>query len=184
MNDLMIDLETLSTAPGAHILSLGAVWFDRATGELGPELYVVTDPGVTNGEIDADTVCFWSWQSGAARRAVFAPECETVTLGGLLRCLNHFIDCHWDRDLQTPTLWSRGYKDPEWLDEAYRRERIQPSYQFRWWADQRTVMKLTGSAHVAVPGVEHHALDDCKAQILDLVHAMSWISVAWPLQED
>lgn len=32
-NNLMVDLETLSLRPDAHILSIGAVWFDPNTGE-------------------------------------------------------------------------------------------------------------------------------------------------------
>lgn len=35
MNDISFDLETLGTAPNALILSIGAVQFDRKTGELG-----------------------------------------------------------------------------------------------------------------------------------------------------
>lgn len=35
MNHLAIDLETLSLEPNAHILSIGAVFFDPATGAMG-----------------------------------------------------------------------------------------------------------------------------------------------------
>lgn len=167
-DDLMIDLETLSLQPDAHILSLGAVWFDRYTGKLGPELYVVTDPTETNGHIDSVTVAWWAQQGGAARREVFAPPGETVTLGGLLRCLNHFIDSHWDRNLQSPTLWARGHMDPIWLEAAFHRENIGCEYDFRWWADQRTIEKVTGVTAQTLDGVQHHALDDCKQQIADL----------------
>ena len=44
MNHLAIDLETLSLEPNAHILSIGAVFFDPATGEMGDSFYVEIDP--------------------------------------------------------------------------------------------------------------------------------------------
>lgn len=37
--DLMIDLETLDTAPTAVVLSIGAVVFDPYTGARGPSFY-------------------------------------------------------------------------------------------------------------------------------------------------
>ena len=43
MNDVMVDLETLSTKPNAAIVSIGAVFFDPKTGELGDTYYQVID---------------------------------------------------------------------------------------------------------------------------------------------
>ena len=40
MNHLAIDLETLSLEPNAHILSIGAVFFDPATGAMGDMFFV------------------------------------------------------------------------------------------------------------------------------------------------
>ncbi len=40
MNDLMLDLETGALTPDAVIFSIGAVIFDRNTGETGKTLHV------------------------------------------------------------------------------------------------------------------------------------------------
>lgn len=41
MNNLMIDLETMGKKPNAPIVSIGAVFFNPQSGELGPEFYAV-----------------------------------------------------------------------------------------------------------------------------------------------
>ena len=41
MNHLMIDLETMGNKPNAPIVSIGAVFFEPSTGELGDEFYRV-----------------------------------------------------------------------------------------------------------------------------------------------
>lgn len=70
MMDVMIDLETLGTAPGSAIVAIGAVAFDPASRELGaPATCRITAAscqhfGLT---IDADTVEWWLKQSDAAR---------------------------------------------------------------------------------------------------------------------
>ena len=41
MKGVMVDLKTVGRRAGCGILSIGAVAFDAATGQLGPEFYVV-----------------------------------------------------------------------------------------------------------------------------------------------
>ena len=41
MNHLMIDLETMGNKPNAPVVSIGAVFFEPSTGELGEEFYHV-----------------------------------------------------------------------------------------------------------------------------------------------
>ncbi|POO54357.1 hypothetical protein CPJ18_02345 [Agrobacterium rosae] len=62
MLDLMIDIETLGTAPGSVILSVGAVTFNAETGEFGEGFYAAVEPqsavdmGLT---IDVSTLKWW-----------------------------------------------------------------------------------------------------------------------------
>ena len=46
MKQLMVDLETLSTRPDAAIIAIGAVYFDKVTGETGDEFYCTITRGV------------------------------------------------------------------------------------------------------------------------------------------
>jgi hypothetical protein len=43
MNNLMLDLETMGNKPNAPIVAIGAVFFDPATGELGPQFYTAVN---------------------------------------------------------------------------------------------------------------------------------------------
>ncbi len=44
MNDVMLDLETLGTRHDAMIISIGAVYFERETGLIGPGFSMNVNP--------------------------------------------------------------------------------------------------------------------------------------------
>ncbi|EOV6122752.1 3'-5' exoribonuclease, partial [Escherichia coli] len=52
---LMIDLETMGKNPDAPIISIGAIFFDPQTGEMGPEFSKTIDLETAGGVIDRDT---------------------------------------------------------------------------------------------------------------------------------
>ncbi|HGZ0763228.1 TPA: 3'-5' exoribonuclease, partial [Escherichia coli] len=51
---LMIDLETMGKNPDAPIISIGAIFFDPQTGEMGPEFSKTIDLETAGGVIDRD----------------------------------------------------------------------------------------------------------------------------------
>ncbi|EOB3134235.1 3'-5' exoribonuclease, partial [Escherichia coli] len=53
---LMIDLETMGKNPDAPIISIGAIFFDPQTGEMGPEFSKTIDLETAGGVIDRDTI--------------------------------------------------------------------------------------------------------------------------------
>ena len=73
MNHLMIDLETMGNKPNAPIVSIGAVFFEPSTGELGEEFYRVVSlkSSMDGGAVpDPDTIMWWMQQSEEARSAI------------------------------------------------------------------------------------------------------------------
>ncbi|EJJ8002063.1 3'-5' exoribonuclease, partial [Escherichia coli] len=60
---LMIDLETMGKNPDAPIISIGAIFFDPQTGEMGPEFSKTIDLETAGGVIDRDTIKWWLKQS-------------------------------------------------------------------------------------------------------------------------
>ncbi|MCM4863587.1 3'-5' exoribonuclease, partial [Escherichia coli] len=56
---LMIDLETMGKNPDAPIISIGAIFFDPQTGEMGPEFSKTIDLETAGGVIDRDTIKWW-----------------------------------------------------------------------------------------------------------------------------
>ncbi|EIW7110781.1 3'-5' exoribonuclease, partial [Escherichia coli] len=67
---LMIDLETMGKNPDAPIISIGAIFFDPQTGDMGPEFSKTIDLETAGGVIDRDTIKWWLKQSREAQSAI------------------------------------------------------------------------------------------------------------------
>ncbi|EFV7194683.1 exonuclease, partial [Shigella flexneri] len=63
---LMIDLETMGKNPDAPIISIGAIFFDPQTGDMGPEFSKTIDLETAGGVIDRDVIKRWLKQSREA----------------------------------------------------------------------------------------------------------------------
>ena len=96
MNNIMLDLETMGSGPRAAIVSIGAVFFDLQTGELGAEFEVAVDlrESVKFGEMNADTVLWWLEQSDEARRQVTegTKEGRRLFLSHALNTFTEFVE--------------------------------------------------------------------------------------------
>ena len=171
MNDLMVDIETLGTTPDAAIISLGAVWFDPRSDEMGAELYRVIDPRQRR-HIDPDTVLWWFGQpSGSnpfARRAAMHP------LPDALEDLSVFIA----QNTGPVRLWSQGAAfDGVLLEDAFRQHgRVAP---WKFWdvRDTRTVYDMAGDDDRTAL-VAHHALEDAKAQARRVQRCFAKLGIA------
>ncbi|EPS8164668.1 3'-5' exoribonuclease domain-containing protein, partial [Escherichia coli] len=86
---LMIDLETMGKNPDAPIISIGAIFFDPQTGDMGPEFSKTVDLETAGGVIDRDTIKWWLKQSREAQSAIMTDE---IPLDDALLQLREFID--------------------------------------------------------------------------------------------
>lgn len=177
MKDISFDIETLGIGPEAMILSIGAVKFDRVTGELGEEfsrVIDITDP-LGGGTIDASTVVWWMDKPQAVRDAVFGKEVERVPLRQALAEFSEFIGFTEDLpDGEYPDvqLWQRGDKDNQWLTSAYAGMQLQLPYHYGQVSDQRTLCDLfTPFLPDQDEGQWHCALYDARYQAQCLVAA-------------
>lgn len=96
MNNLMIDLETMGKKPNAPVVSIGAVFFEPQSGEIGPEFYtaVSLESAMEQSAVpDGDTIIWWLRQSPEARAAICA---DAVSVTTALVEFNEFITCHAD----------------------------------------------------------------------------------------
>lgn len=168
-NNIMLDLETLSSAPDAVIVSIGAVTF-RVDGEptIAEErkLFSIIVDGASaqeaGGHIDARTVAWWLQQSDAARASLQASQPTHINVA-----LQSFA--HWVSQFEKPTIWGNGAGfDNVILRRAYERSHlITPwgNYQDRCY---RTLKNLARHIPISRIGVAHSALDDALSQA---VHA-------------
>jgi len=166
MRDLMIDIETLGTAPGSVILSIGAVAFDAETGEFGEEYYAAIDPQscIDLGlSVDMSTLKWWMAQSEEARSAAFA---GSDYLSKALYDLHQFV-----ANAEPSRVWAKPPSfDLVLLESAYRACAIDIPFHYRTNRDCRTLFDITGAVQPDV-GTTHNALDDAKSQALGVIDA-------------
>ena len=161
MHDIMVDLETLGTYNDTVILSIGAVYFNRDTGETGQEFYtVLAKNSGANKErtVSGDTLEWWETQS---RKVYDKAMSGTTDLEDALIGLRKFIH-------PKCKVWGNGATfDISILEDAY----IQTSQAIPWkfWnvRDVRTVVDIASEmvGKGKQPKDLHDPVVDCKYQI-------------------
>lgn len=182
MEHVMVDLETYGKRPGCPILSIGAVFFDPRSGELGKEFYTVADKDQIMYALreDPETVDWWSKQSAEARRILDDPEVVRQPLGLSLLDFGAFLGQSYAArpGSKAPNeyikVWGNGADfDNAILQVAYGNTTLPLPWQF--WNNRcyRTIKALRPGIKIDRAGGTHHnALDDAKAQarhLLDIV---------------
>jgi exodeoxyribonuclease VIII len=173
MAQIMLDLETFGTRPGAAIWQIGACEFDLQSGRLGRAIQIDVDPGtcqLIGLGIDAETVKWWMQQSQSAR-ARMANATKHVSVA-----LNEFSE--WVKE--DSQVWGNGAGfDQVLLREAYLRAGRPTPWQF--WNDRcfRTIKNLYG-----VEAPKPLTLDQYRAHGLVLdgdiaceLHVAAWDSI-------
>ena len=68
MAHIMIDIETLSTAPNALVLSVGMVLFDQKT--IFAKAHIKNRISTATGDVSKETATWWMSQNDEARKAI------------------------------------------------------------------------------------------------------------------
>ncbi|WKU77966.1 3'-5' exoribonuclease [Escherichia albertii] len=165
-NHLMIDLETMGKNHDAPIISVGAVFFEPQTGDLGPEFSKTINLETAGGVIDRDTIKWWLKQSREAQSAILTDE---IPLDDALLQLREFIDENSGEFFVQ--VWGNGTSfDNVILRRSYERQGIPCPWHYCNDRDVRTIVELGGAmdfdARTAIPfeGERHNALDDARYQ--------------------
>ncbi|MDC0695863.1 3'-5' exonuclease [Klebsiella pasteurii] len=179
MNHLMIDLETMDNKPTSAIASIGAVFFEPETGEMGEQFYqrVSLDSCVGHGlTMGAETVLWWMRQDAEARSELLNDDCLDLPLA--LANLESFITEHSDRS--KVHVWGNGAA----FDNVILRNALEKcGFVYPLWyywndRDVRTVTELSKTLGLNVrniikfEGVKHHAL-------YDAIHQAKVVSYVW-----
>ncbi|HBL0297118.1 TPA: 3'-5' exoribonuclease [Escherichia coli] len=163
---LMIDLKTMGKNPDAPIISIGAIFFDPQTGDMGPEFSKTIDLETAGGVIDRNTIKRWLKQSREAQSAIMTDE---IPLDDALLQLREFIDENSGEFFVQ--VWGNGANfDNTILRRSYERQGIPCPWRYYNDRDVRTIVEL-GKAidfdvRTAIPfeGERHNALDDARYQ--------------------
>ena len=171
---LMIDLETMGKNPDAPIISIGAIFFDPQTGDMGPEFSKTIDLETAGGVIDRNTIKWWLKQSREAQSAIMTDE---IPLDDALLQLREFIDENSGEFFVQ--VWGNGANfDNTILRRSYERQGIPCPWRYYNDRDVRTIVELGKAidfdARTAIPfeGERHNALDDARYQA-------KYVSVIW-----
>lgn len=165
-NHCMVDIETLGTRPGSVILSIGAVMFDPATGELGETFYVNIDRASCEAlglTVDQATLDWWEKQSVTARSVL---GIGAGPLEFALTAFSGFWGCH-----AATFFWSHGANfDEVLLSAAYRAANMSAPWKYYDVMCCRSTLTLAGIRPDRSKGTHHNALDDALRQ----AEAVSW----------
>lgn len=174
MNNVMLDIETLGTNKNAVIISLGAVFFNPATGQLGSSFYwtITRESCEQYGlEVDESTVKWWSEQSEEARAVLTDPYAEELPL-----VLRNFAGWLWENmdDARIVEIWGNGASfDNAIVANAYGRCGLKLPWRYANERDVRTIVALGRQLLNIDPkytvervGTHHHALADAEHQAL------------------
>ncbi|SLM62841.1 Exodeoxyribonuclease VIII [Dickeya aquatica] len=175
----MIDLETLGKNKNAPLASIGAVFFEPETGELGEKFYCRVDfeNDMKNGAIpDGDTIKWWLKQSAEARAELVSDDAIPVW-----DAVNKFSDWLTDNadNLNEVKVWANSPSfDCVILSAAF--ERAETDVPWKYWneRDVRTIkevsLAVTGFCRtIETIGVKHNALDDAISQVALVSAVMS-----------
>ncbi|MDZ5519119.1 exonuclease [Escherichia marmotae] len=163
---LMIDLKTMGTNPDAPIISIGAIFFDPQTGDMGAEFIKTIDLETAGGVIDRGAIKYWWKQSREAQSAIMTDE---IPLDDALLQLREFIDENSGEFFVQ--VW--GYEasfDNVILRRSYERQGIPCPWSYYNDRDVRTIVELGKAidfdARMDIPfeGERHNALDDARYQ--------------------
>ncbi|WP_429052877.1 3'-5' exonuclease [Aeromonas rivipollensis] len=173
MNNVMLDLETMGKGPHAAIVTIGAVFFDPMTGELGAEFeaHIDLNDSARFGEMDPDTVLWWLGQSDDARAAL-KPSGKSQRLDDALWGLYEWMVNGSEGNNGNLKVWGNGASfDNVIMRNACRQTRVPPAWSYWNDRDVRTVVDMgrdllgfDPKKDMPFEGVAHRALDDAKHQ--------------------
>lgn len=162
---LMIDFETLNTAPDAVVLSLGAVLFNRE-GEIGRHYWVFDlQQQIKYGRtIGAATLLWWMEQEESAKEIIRQATCEGKDALQWYRSFVSFLLEH--NAPYTPRIWSHGADfDAPIFESLLSTLGKEPLWKYGSVRCYRTVKKLFDiEKDTAFSGTKHNALDDAIHQ--------------------
>jgi hypothetical protein len=167
----MLDCETMGTAPGCAILSIGmATWNDAFAPGFGFQtLDVRIDLAsclLAGLAVEPGTLAWWRSQEDAAKAALVDGASQSLDAALAL------VTTHWQQT-GSERLWANGpAADAAWLEAAYRACGKKAPWSYRDVRCYRTIVDLAGLGREqrAKPAIAHVAVADAVAQATD-VHA-------------
>lgn len=182
----MVDIETLSTAVNAVVLSVGAVEFDPFTGKIERELYRELRLDMQHHRhISGDTVQWWAKQltENNAENILTNPNSKKISPHNAVFDLGEFFKSRTygvtsPEEYDDIIVWAC---DPDFdlaiLSNLYGELNLPVPWKFWNTRSVRTVRMLNKIAGIEVPvqPVTHNALEDCIRQAEEVSALLSML---------
>lgn len=182
MKHAMIDLETLGTASGSVILSIGGCIFDEQ-GVVSKDgmVHVFPDAAqqMTLGlTVDPSTIMWWLGQDKNAQEAIRGNVLAELGSNNLTRILP--LVNQWLEKAGAEAIWSNGADfDIPLLTNLYRVAGVKPGWKYNAGRCCRTIMAATGRKmgdFGTKNALAHDALSDAIYQAGEVAAAMRWLA--------
>ncbi|MFK3911325.1 3'-5' exonuclease [Enterobacter cancerogenus] len=177
---LMVDVESLGKKPDAPIVSIGAVFFDPASGQTGSEFYKVISLESAmewGGVPDASTIIFWLKATPEARSEIVMDD--AIPLDDALLQFKDFIAENAANGKDSVQVWGNGASfDNILLKDSYDRTGIPCPWKHWNNRDVRTIVELgkavgyTPRYEIPFEGEPHKAISDAR-------HQVKYVSAIW-----
>lgn len=172
VTDISIDLETLSTAQDAAILSIGATKFNRHTGEIGETFYIEVDidDAMKYGSVSGSTLAWWMQQGDSAKRLFRDAGADVDNLKWSLYHALHQLHTFIDENYGGVCVWGNGATfDISILEHAYSGVGFKEPWAFWNIRDLRTLVDAASElgfdkGAIQFAGTAHNAKDDAIHQ--------------------
>ncbi len=183
MIDISIDIETLADVPGAAIATIGGYAVSDTAGTpymVGgvSEFYVVLND--ETGIITPKTVRWHAKQSDPVGNLGGNPIDLRTGIQKFSIWLRR-MNAHKE---DTVRIWSHATFDMPIIAGAYHRLGLRPPWRYRDCRDLRTLYDLAGGRPEVGHGGKHNALEDAKAQMLEIQICLSRTRTQTERQDD
>lgn len=164
--NVSLDIETLGTAPGCKVLSIGACVLGH-----NPQFYRELGQGTLQqyGAVEADTLTWWHAQPGGKE---FLDKCAVsmTDMSAALIGLEHYLESLTSNHHTQLRIWTQGQFDLPILEWHYKQEQVPVPWHYWEQVDLRSIRQMYPlvKPERAPNLVAHNALFDAvyQAQVI------------------
>lgn len=175
MKHIMLDIETMGNSSEAAIMSIGACYFDPATGEVGDTFHehCSLKSSVDHGLVmDVSTILWWMKQSDDARSKFYSNGTEQNISEALVK-LADFID-------EKSQVWGNGATfDNTIIKNAYKKV-FGWDAPWEFWNDRDVITMVELGQQIGIDPKRDMPFDGVKHDALaDAIHQAKYVSLIW-----
>lgn len=164
---LILDFETLDTAPSAVITQIGIIAVNRRDFQVFAHLKLFPHilPQLATGRTYTSDTIRWAEKKGCSPTGL-----GQTPLADCLKRLHRFIE---DHDPYRIWAWGKDFERPLFEHASQQHHLPIPAYQFRKFSCARDHYQTAFGIQAKAPERIHQALQDCHDELRDLHQALT-----------